>query len=51
MMELRMRLTGFVAHVGGKREMNLDCWWGKGEERDHSEYQGIDGRRILKCLK
>ena len=46
-----MRLAGFVAHVGGKREIKVDCWWGKGEERDHSEYQGIDGRIILKCLK
>jgi len=31
--------------------MDVDFWWGKGEERDHLEYQGIDGRIIIKCLK
>jgi len=46
-----MRLAGLVAHMGGTREMHVDFWWRKGEERDHWEYQGIDGRIILKCLK
>jgi len=31
--------------------MYVDFGWWKGEERDHLEYQGIDGRTILKCLK
>jgi len=45
-----MGLAGLVAR-GGTREMKVDCWWGKGEERDHLEDQGIDGRIILKWLK
>ena len=46
-----MRLAGFVAHVGGEKRKESRLLVGEGEERDHSEYQGIDGRIILKCLK
>jgi len=33
---------------GGREERYTGSWWGNLKERGHLEYQGVDGRIILK---
>jgi len=32
------------------RKIPTHFWWGNLKERDHLEYQGVDGRMILKWV-
>jgi hypothetical protein len=45
----RMRWAGHVAHMGGGGgELHTGFWWGNLGVRNHLEYLGVDGRKILK---
>jgi len=45
-----MRWSGYVARMGGAREVYTAFWWGNLRERDHSEDPGLDGKIILGCI-
>ena len=38
-----------VARMGRRGEVHIEFWWRNLTERDHLEYVGVDGRKILKC--
>jgi hypothetical protein len=46
----RMRWTGHVARMGGRREVHTEFWWEDLTEGDHLEDPGVDGRFILKWI-
>jgi len=39
-----------MLHIWGTGEVYAGFWWRNLKERDHLEYQGVDGRIILKQI-
>ena len=44
-----MRRTGHVARMG-RGDVHTRFWFGNLKERDHLEYERVDGRIILKWI-
>jgi hypothetical protein len=45
-----MRLAGYVALTGGRREMHTGFWWERQKEINHSEDLDVGGRIITKWI-
>lgn len=37
-------------HVGSRRKIHIEFWWGNTEERDYFKYIGVAGKIILKLI-
>jgi len=39
-----------MLHLSRRNEVHTGIWWGKRNEKDHSEGIGVDGKVILKWI-